>query len=164
VSGRELAFLLFSSAASIAALVVVPRALRDMKAESDDEWRRAWKHLEPGRRKAIRAKMARGEAIEDPDDAELALRAAAQVERVRQALRPVKWIFGGLLFALVVTVALTGPRLLAVLIGAGLASSASLSAFAWHRRRRLLQSVEATRRVGIDRSGRTGIGRGGRAS
>jgi hypothetical protein len=119
-----------------------------MKAGRDEEWLRAWKALDPARRKAIKRKMARGEAIQQREDAALALRGAAQIERVRGALRPVTWIFGGLLFAILVIEALTGPRLFALLVAAGFLCNAALSLFAWHRRRQMHRFVRETRRVG----------------
>lgn len=71
--------------------VLIPRWIRRMR-HGDEDWRRRWQGLDRDRRAAIAVRLRRGEAVEDPVDAELALRAVAQLGHVRAATRPVNLV------------------------------------------------------------------------
>jgi hypothetical protein len=60
---------------AVPAVVVMHRATRRMRKEGDQDWRERWRALDPERRKRILATMRRGEALTDPEDAELGARA-----------------------------------------------------------------------------------------
>jgi hypothetical protein len=68
-------------------LVLVRRAITTMRA-GDEDWRQRWRELDPARRKAVRDCMKRGDPVSDRGDAELSLRAVAQVQHVRKAIAP----------------------------------------------------------------------------
>jgi hypothetical protein len=130
----------------VAYLAVIPRSVRKMRL-GDQEWRRQWRALSPGRRKALLATMRRGEAVRDPDDAALALRGVAQLDYIRGAMRPVKLAGTATLIAVVIVGILSDQPIYAFIGGAGLIASGLLSVIARWRHQRLQRCADATRRL-----------------
>ena len=125
------------------------RFARTVRDDSDEEWRAQWRALDPQRRKRINRAMRRGEAVRDPADSEVALRAIAQVEMTRRAMRPIEllsWPMVLIVFAFGVVIIGSGT---AIVVGFGIVLvvlALSTLASEWQRRR-LRQSAEATRRL-----------------
>jgi hypothetical protein len=125
------------------------RFARTVRRESDEEWRAQWRALDPQRRKRIRQAMRRGKAVRDPSDSELALRAIAQVDMTRRAMRPIELLALPTLvvvFAFAVVTIGTGTVLVVGFSVVLLVLVVSTLASEWQRRR-LCQSAEATRRL-----------------
>jgi Flp pilus assembly protein TadB len=123
------------------------RAAKSMRRGTDEEWKRQWRELDPQRRKQIRRSLRRGEAVREPQDADLALRAVAQVKRVRRSLRPLNLASPLMFLLLVVTLVSLGEATAAVVFGVVLGVLALLwvvPAWTWKRYR---QSAAATRRL-----------------
>jgi hypothetical protein len=140
----DIALSVLGLVALVSTALVLPGSLRSMRA-GDEEWRARWRRLAPDRRRSILRTMRRGEPVRDRLDAELAIRAVAQLDHVRRALRPLHATYVPLLVAMVVIGLAGGWTGLAVIAGAGLAASALLAGIARQRRRRLQESVERTR-------------------
>jgi hypothetical protein len=79
--------MLLAAPACVVYAILTRRSIRIMRA-GDEEWRRRWRQLDSGRRRSIRQRMKRGEAVPDREDAELALRAMAQANYIRKANAP----------------------------------------------------------------------------
>src|ERR671939_181193 len=65
------------------------RRLRAVKEDGRD-FRRRWRELEPAWRREITHAIRRGHAVADPQEAELALEAIRNGERVAEAVRPMQ--------------------------------------------------------------------------
>lgn len=132
----------------VAALYVISarQSIKRLRT-GDEEWRRRWRELDPSRRKAIRARMKSGEAVQDHKDAELSLRAIAQVDYVRKVMAPMSRT--GLLlvvFWLVVGV-ITGSIVLVAVGVFSLGSGAVFDLLARRQRKRYQRSATATKRI-----------------
>jgi LPXTG-motif cell wall-anchored protein len=125
---------------------LVPRFLAKVR-QGDEEWRRRWRALDRGRRRAILRTMRKGQPVAEPEDADLALRAIAQIDHVRRAMRPLEWIGLGALVAILIDGIVSGDDGLLLIPAAGLALTLSLGALSWRRRRQLERSAAATRRL-----------------
>lgn len=90
--------------------------------------------------------MRQGRPVREPEDVELALRAIAQLDYVRAAMRPLELVSMPVLVVLVIVAIATGLTFIAIAGGVGLAGSATLQVLAWQRRRQLQRSAQATRR------------------
>ena len=91
--------------------------------------------------------MRRGEAARDPDDVELAVRAAAQLDYVRRTMRSFELLTLPF-FAAVLAVAINQHIYFVLyILAAGLLFWAATGTEAWWQRRRRNQSVEATRQL-----------------
>jgi hypothetical protein len=131
-------------AVGVISLAVVPRSLRKMR-QGDEEWRERWGALDPNQRKAILREMRRGEPVRDPDDAELALRAVAQLDYVRGAMCPVDRAWTLALIALVIAGLVEDQQVIAIVAAMGLVLGTLFAGIARLRRHRLHQSAERTR-------------------
>jgi hypothetical protein len=132
--------------ACVVYLIVTRRAIRRMR-QGDEEWRQRWRQLDPPRRKAIRAHMKRGEAVPDREDAELAIRAVAQIDYVKRAMAPMT-LFSVFLVVVFLGVGVVSGDTIFIVIGAVGAGSALLfDVLARRQGRRYRQSVAATRAV-----------------
>jgi hypothetical protein len=123
------------------------RFARTVCSGSDEEWRAQWKALDPQRRKRITQAMRRGEAVREPADAELALRAIAQVEMTRRAMRPIELIAWPMLLVVfafaVVSIGVSAALVLGFCVVLSFFAVGTLTSEG--QRRRLRQSAEATR-------------------
>jgi hypothetical protein len=130
------------------------RSAKSMRRGSDVEWVRQWRALDRSRRKSILRSLRRGEAVRDQEDADLALRAVAQIERVRRSLRMIEFVSWVLFLGLLATWIILAMTVLAISFGvviAVLALASALSEWQWRRFRR---AAAATRSVGTQaRSG-----------
>jgi Flp pilus assembly protein TadB len=123
------------------------RSTKSMRRGSDEELRRQWRALDRDRRKSINGSLRRGEAVRDQEDADLALRVVAQVERVRRSLRTIELVSWVMFLVLLVALIVLDHTTLAVGLGVVLAIFALLTAFsAWHWRR-LRRAAAATRHL-----------------
>lgn len=125
-------------------LVVMSRTLQPLRAMKADP-PRDWDALEPERKKSIRRSLWRGEAVEDPHEAEIALDLVLRQERVHRLLLPLAWIYTPLL-AVFLAVGLLAADwwFLAWFGGAGLAFNVVLSPLTWYQRRQMRKAVGAT--------------------
>jgi hypothetical protein len=117
------------------------------RRERQQEWRSEWRSLEPERRKRIVRAVRRGEPVRGSADAELALYAIAQVERVRRALRPIELFAWPILVATLVWAIHSGSSAVAIALGIALPLLALGSVLSEWQRRRLVRSADATRRI-----------------
>jgi hypothetical protein len=127
-------------------LILTRRSVRMMRA-GDEEWRQQWRQLDPARRKSIRKRIKRGEAVLDREDAELAVRAVAQIDYVREAMAPVTRASMFLVLAFLIVGVVSGSTILIVIGAFGLGSSAVFDLLSCRQRRRYQKSTVATRRV-----------------
>ena len=120
------------------------KTTRRMRSDADLE---RWRAVEPARRKAIVQTMRQGLPVRDPADAELALEASDRADRVRKLMRPMS-LFGDLAIVVIVVVGIaTSVWFVAIIGGSGLVVGAVLTVLSRQRRRRIHESVEATRRL-----------------
>lgn len=127
--------------------VILTRRFARSARQGDEEWRRRWRELDPARKQSIRRKMKRGEAVPDPEDAELARRAVAQVDYIRKAMAPLVIINMVVVLAFLAVGIASGLTFLIVVAAAGLGSTAVLDVLSRHQRRQHRQSVAATERL-----------------
>ena len=139
-------------ALSVSAAAFGHAALRvstTIRRDSDEDWRAQWKALDPRRRKQITQAIRRGEAVLEPTDRELALRAIAQVEMTRRATRQTELLTWPLLFVAfaiaVVYIGVSTPLLLGFALLLLVFALGTL--VSERQRRRLRRSAEATRRL-----------------
>ena len=127
---------------------LLPRVLRQLNAMKAEESARAWRNLPAARKKAIAARLRRGLPVEDPDDAGLALDLVERVQRVRRIQRPIELVYVPLLAGFAVVGWLSDDLGFLRWFGiVPLVVAGALWPFAAHRRRRLEQSADATRRL-----------------
>jgi hypothetical protein len=137
---------------SLLYLILVWRAGRSLYQGTDRDLKRAWRDVEPQRRKRIRRSLLRGEAVRDPADAVLALGAVAQLERVRRSLSPLSLVSPLLLLGLLVVLIAIDARWSVVVLGGVFAVLTTLwlaTIWSWRRYRK---SAAATRAVHGSRS------------
>jgi hypothetical protein len=127
-------------------LILTRRSIRTLR-EGDEEWRRRWRQLDSARRKSIRERMKRGEAVLDRGDAELAVRAVAQIDYVRKTMAPVTLASMLLVLAFLVVGVASGSTVLIIVGAFGLGSCAVLGLVSRRQRRRYQKSTAATRRI-----------------
>jgi hypothetical protein len=126
-------------------LILVLRLIRRLRAVKEEglEFRRRWRELEPGRRRAIKRAVRRGQAVSDPQEARLALKAIENGERVFAALRPFQLLYPSTFAAVLVLALVEQTRFVAV----GVAVLGALFAFTWlshwQRMRKLRASAAA---------------------
>src|SRR5690348_3404628 len=128
----------------VATVILVPRAIRDMRVV-DREWRRRWRALGAEQRRSIMRALRRGEPIYDHEDAELALGAIAHAERTDRATRPLRWLHVPASLALMLFGLTVGRPVTAIIAAFWLATIALSEAVARWQRRRFQRSVERTR-------------------
>ena len=136
----------FSVVGVVAMALVVPRALKSMRA-GDEDWRARWRALEPDRRRAIVRTMRRGQPVEEPEDAALALRAVAQLHRVSRAMRPVNLLGSAMVVGLLIIGLTSGAAAITIIAGSGLAAATTTGAIARQRRQSLSRSAQRTRQL-----------------
>ena len=125
-------------------LIITPRTIRRMQ-HGDSEWRDAWRALDSGRRKTIQRKLRHGQAVEDPGDAELALRAVAQVHHVKEAMHPTSVLGTMVLVVLLVGGIVDDEPVMVIIAGAGLGLSALMGVLSAVQDRRRQLSAQRTR-------------------
>lgn len=130
----------------LVSLILTLRSIRLMRS-GDEEWRQRWRQLDPQRRNSIRERMKQGEAVLDPEDAELALRAVAQVDYVRKSMAPMTRAAMLLVVVWLVVGVVSGSTVLIVIGAFGLLSSGVLDLLARRQRQRHHVSAVATRRL-----------------
>ena len=91
--------------------------------------------------------MKRGEAVEREEDAELARRAARQLEYVRKATRPLSIAGGGMVAFILIAGILSGSTGLAICGAVGLGGSALFGVLSQRQRHKFRQSLAATERL-----------------
>jgi hypothetical protein len=127
-------------------VVLALRFIR-MSRAGDEDWRHRWRQLDANRRRSIRKRMKRGEAIRDGEDAELALRAVAQINYIRKAMAPVTLVSMFLVVAWLVVGAVSGSAILIIVGACGLVLSGVFGLAARWQRYRYERSTAATRRL-----------------
>ena len=126
------------------------RRLRAVKEDGRD-FRRRWRELEPARRREITHAIRRGHAVTDPQEAELALEAIRNGERVAEAVRPMQILYAPALAGLLVYAFVEHSRFL-IVAGAAIAGFVALtSLWQWQRARKLRVAAAATRARGAAR-------------
>ena len=130
--------------AGVATVILLPRFLRDMRA-GDREWRRRWRALGSARRRTIMQALRRGEPVVDREDAELALGAVAQLERMDRAMRRLWLVHLPASLALILFGLSARTPVTAIMAALWLAVIAASEALNRWRRRRFQRSVELTR-------------------
>ena len=91
--------------------------------------------------------MRRGEPVRDPDDVELLLRADAQLDYVRRAMRPLELMAVPIVAAVLAIAIERHIRVAFFIFGAGFLFWLLTGAGASRQRRRRKQSVAATRQL-----------------
>jgi hypothetical protein len=146
VSPNALLAIILGPAAAFLYLISARASIKRLRT-GDEEWRQRWRELDPDRRKAIRARMKSGEAVQDHEDAELSLRAIAQVNYVRKAMAPMSRS-GLLLVVLVLVVGVITDSVVFLALGVfGLGSGAVFDLLARRQRKRYQRSATATKRI-----------------
>src|SRR5919201_1302791 len=108
-----LAVLLVVSLAVLVMFRPLLRRLRALKKEGR-AFRERWRELDPARRREISRTIRRGQPVTDPREAELALAAIRNGERVAEAVRPLQLLYGPVLVALVVYALVEHTRFLLI--------------------------------------------------
>lgn len=129
---------------AIAFSLAMRRSLRKMR-RGDEQWRAQWRALDPQRRSSIVRAMRSGMPVREPEDARLALRAVAQVEHVRRAMRPINAVGHLAAIAILITGLILRQYFLAITGGIGVAGAAVAGGLAWRQRRRFERSAAASR-------------------
>jgi hypothetical protein len=138
---------------SLAVLVMFRPMIRRLRAlkEEGRAFRERWRELDPARRREISRTIRRGQAVTDPQEAELALEAIRNGEQVVHALRPLQLVYAPALVGLLVFAFVEHSRFL-VVVGAVIAGFVALtSLLQWQRRRKLRAAAAATRARGAVR-------------
>ena len=126
------------------------RRLRALKEEGR-AFRERWRKLDPARRREISRTIRRGEPVTDPQEAELALEAIRNGERVAQAVRPFQLLYAPALVALLVYGFVEHIRFL-IVSGATVVGVVALTQLlGWQRMRKLHAAAAATRARGAAR-------------
>jgi ferric-dicitrate binding protein FerR (iron transport regulator) len=95
--------------AMVVELTVTPRSIKQLRRR-DEGFVREWRTLEPEHRRAIQRALRAREAVHGEDDARLAIAAAAQVDRVRAAMRPTNSVASLMFVALLFDGAFSGSH------------------------------------------------------
>ena len=132
--------------ASVIHVILARRSIRLIRA-GDNEWRQRWRGLDPDRRRSIRQRMKRGEPVLDREDAELALRADAQIDHVRGAIAPIALASQLLVVGFLVVGVVSGSVIFIIIGASGLGSGAVIDVLSRRQRRRSHTSAAATRRL-----------------
>ena len=134
-------------------LVLFRPTIRRLRAVKEDgrDFRRRWRALEPGRRREITHALRRGQAVTDPQEAELALEAIRNGERVVHALRPLQLLYAPALAGLLAYGFVEHSRFLIVTGAAIVGFVAATSLLQWQRARKLRAAAAATRALGAAR-------------
>jgi hypothetical protein len=138
---------------SLAVLVMFRPMLRRLRAlkEEGRAFRERWRKLDPARRREISRTIRRGEPVTDPQEAELALEAIRNGERVAQAVRPFQLLYAPALVALLVYGFVEHSRFL-IVSGATVVGVVALTQLlGWQRMRKLHAAAAATRARGAAR-------------
>lgn len=145
LSGGKTAVSIIGLIAGAVSLWLIPKSLRTFKRLKDDDFTGAWRGVDRERKRAIRKAMRQGVAVEDPQDAALALRLASRVEQLRGVLRPIELLYTAVLVGLLI-IGLSSPeyRFLAWLSGCSFGVTALLWPPVLHQRRRMRRSAQAT--------------------
>ena len=126
------------------------RRLRALKEEGR-AFRERWRKLDPARRREISRTIRRGEPVTDPQEAELALEAIRNGERVAQAVRPFQLLYAPALVALVVYALVEHTRFLLIAAAAIIGFFALTWLLQWQRTRKLRAAAAAIRARGAAR-------------
>jgi hypothetical protein len=126
------------------------RRLRALKEEGRD-FRRRWRELAPARRREITRAIRRGEAVTDPQEAELALEAIRNGERVAEAVRPLQLLYAPALVGFLVFGFVEHSRFLIIFGVAVVGFVAATWLLGWQRIRKLRAAAGATRARGAAR-------------
>jgi hypothetical protein len=128
-------------------LILVPRSIRRMRAvrEEGREFRRRWRALAPARRRELMRAVRRGQPLTDPQEAELALEAIRNDERIAAALRPLQLMYAPAIAGIVVFGLVEHEHFLIVVAAAIVALLAVSRLLLWQRARKLRQTAAALR-------------------
>ena len=134
-------------------LVLFRPAIRRLRAlkEEGRAFRERWRGLDPARRREISRTLRRGQPVTDPQEAELALEAIRNGERVVHALRPMQLVYAPALVGLLVFAFVEHSRFLVVTGVAVVGFVVLTSLLQWERRRKLRAAAAATRARGAGR-------------
>ena len=123
--------------------VVLPRKMRALRAM---DLVIAWRDLDSDRKRAITRALRRGEAIDDPREAAIALESAEQTDRVLELFRPVNWMYTPLFLGfLLIGLLAPGWGPLAFAGAGGLVLGGLIDWFIAQQRRRMQAGIAATR-------------------
>lgn len=142
----DTAIMVIAAPACVVYLVLARRSIRAMRG-GDEDWRRRWRQLDPDRRQSIRKRMKSGEAVADREEAELALRAVAQVNHVRIVTAPMTFASTLLVLAWLVVGAVSGSTILIVVGVFGVLSSGLFDLLSRRQRNQYKRSTAATQRL-----------------
>jgi hypothetical protein len=134
---------------SLVVLVMFRRTIRRLRAlkEEGRAFRERWRALDPARRREISLTIRRGQPVTDPREAELALEAIRNGERVAEAVRPFQFLYAPALVALVVYGFAEHSRFLRI-AGAAIAGFVALTwLLQWQRMRKIRAAAAATTRA-----------------
>ena len=133
---------------SAAVLVMFRPTIRRLRALKEDAraFRERWRELDPARRREISRTIRRGQPVTNPQEAELALEAIRNGERVAEAVRPLQLLYGPALVALVVYALVEHTRFL-LIVGAAFVGSFALTWFLQRQRTRKLRAAAAATRA-----------------
>lgn len=139
----EIALVVLILGSFLVLAVVLPSKMRALRAMEPVT---SWVDMDPDRKRAITRALRRGEAIEDPREAAIAIDSAEQNDRVLALFRPVNWLYSSLFLGLLL-IGLFAPgwRPLALAGAGGLALGGLLDGFIAQQRRRVNAGVAATR-------------------
>jgi hypothetical protein len=138
---------------SLAVLVMFRPMIRRLRAlkEEGRAFRERWRALDPARRREISRTIRRGQPVTDPQEAELALEAIRNGERVVEVVQPFQLLYAPTLVALVVYALVEHSRFLIVAAAAIIGFVALTSLLHWQRMRKLHAAAAATRARGAAR-------------
>jgi hypothetical protein len=146
-------FLAVLMVVSLAVLVMFRPLIRRLRAlkEEGRGFRERWRELDPARRREISRTIRRGQPVTDPHEAELALEAIRNGERVAEAVRPFQFVYAPALVALVVYALVEHTRFLLIAAAAIIGFFALTWLLQWQRTRKLRAAAAATRARGAAR-------------
>lgn len=139
----EIALVVLILGSFLVLAVVLPSKMRALRAMEPVT---GWVDMDPDRKRAITRALRRGEAVEDPREAAIAIESAEQNDRVLALFRPVNWLYSSLFLGLLL-IGLFAPgwRPLTLAGAGGLALGGLLDWFIAQQRRRVNAGVAATR-------------------
>ena len=135
---------------SLAALLMCRPAIRRLRAlkEEGPAFRERWRQLDPARRREILRAIRRGQPVTDPQEAELALEAIRNGERVAAAVQPFQLLYPPALVAFTVYAFAEHSRFLIVFGAVLVGLVAATWLLQWQRTRRRRSAAAATRARG----------------
>jgi hypothetical protein len=138
---------------SLVVLVMFRPTIRRLRAlkEEGRAFRERWRALDPARRREISRTIRRGQPVTDPREAELALEAIRNGERVGEAMRPLQLLYLPALLGFFVFAVVEHSRFLIFFGSAIVGLFVAAWVFQRLRMRKIRAAAAATRARGAER-------------